>query len=299
MTAPSSTLADLTGKVCLVTGASRGIGRTAAEAFARMGAEVVMVCRDPGRGEEAAKEIRKATGNPKVEVLLADLTRLADVRRAAEQFLAGGRPLHVLLANAGLYKARRDLTPDGLEEQFAVNHFAHHLLVNLLLERLKASAPARVVVVSSAAHFSAGSRIRLDDFAWEKGFGLTGFQVYGQSKLANILFTCELARRLEGSGVTANCLHPGFVGTNFAKDNGALGRFAMALTSPFQRTPAEGSDTAIWLCASPEVEGVTGGYFFDRKQRRPGRAARSDDDARALWEVSDRVTGLASAAAAA
>ncbi len=282
---------DLQGRVCLVTGATSGIGRAAARALAGLGAELVLLCRDRGRGEETARWIQRETGNTKVDLLLADLASQAEVRRAAREFLAAGRPLHVLLNNAGLILRRRSETVDGIETTFAVNHLAYFLLTNLLLERLKQSAPARVVNVASGAHRMAGGRIRFADLGFREGY--SAMRVYGHSKLANILFTRELARRLEGTRVTASCMHPGFVGSNFGKNNGPLEALLMTLGRPFARSPERGADTAVWLCASPEVEGRSGGYWYDRRETRPNAAASNDEDARRLWEASARMTGLA------
>jgi len=283
--------ADLTGRTCLVTGATSGIGRAAALRLAGLGRpSLVLVARSREKGEATREDIRRATGNDDVELLCADLSSQDDVRRLAETFLAGGRPLHVLLNNAGVLMMRREETLDGLETTFAVNHLAYFLLTRLLLERMVESAPARIVNVASGAHAWAGGPLDFDDLQGRRDFG--PLKIYGRSKLANILFTRELARRLEGTGVTANCLHPGFVGSNFARNNGLLG-LGMLLARPFARTPEQGADTAVHLCASPEVEGVTGGYFVDRRRRWPKRFAQRDEDARRLWEVSEHLTGLA------
>jgi NAD(P)-dependent dehydrogenase (short-subunit alcohol dehydrogenase family) len=276
-----------------VTGATSGIGRAAAEELARCGAELVLVGRDRARGEATLAEIRERTGNAELSLLLADLSSQAQIRRAAEEFLASGRPLHVLLNNAGVVELRRAETAEGIERTFAVNHLGYFLLTRLLEVRLRESAPARVVNVASDAHHYAGGRLDFDDLESRRAYRV--MQVYGKSKLANILFTRELARRLSGSGVTANALHPGFVGSNFGKNNGLLGRVSMTLLRPFARSPEKGAETAVWLCASPELEGTSGEYFFDRKPRRPHASAQSEEDARRLWELSERMTGLASA----
>jgi NAD(P)-dependent dehydrogenase (short-subunit alcohol dehydrogenase family) len=197
----------------------------------------------------------------------------------------------VLLNNAGEVLLRRSETVDGIESTFAVNHLGYFLLTRLLEERLRESAPARVVNVASDAHHYAGGRLDFDDLESRRAYRV--MQVYGRSKLANILFTRELARRLAGSGVTANALHPGFVGSNFARNNGLLGRISMTLLRPFARSPEKGAETAVWLCAAPELEGRSGGYWFDRAPRRTDAAAENDEDARRLWAVSERMTGLA------
>lgn len=282
---------DLSGKTCMITGATSGIGKAAALALARSGPSLVLVARDPARAEETVKEIADRTGNRNVEAMLADLSSLEQVRRLAKEFLATDRQLHILLNNAGVVLLRREETVDGYEKTFAVNHLAYFLLTNLLLERIKASAPARIVNVASDAHVYSGGPLDFDDLQSTKGYG--SMKVYGKSKLANILFTSELARRLEGTGVTANCLHPGLVGSRLGKNNGMLGRVATSVLRPFARSTAKGAETAVFLCASPEVEGVSGKYFFDKKEKWPKRYAQSDEDARRLWDVSARMTGLA------
>jgi NAD(P)-dependent dehydrogenase (short-subunit alcohol dehydrogenase family) len=279
---------DLTGRTCMITGASSGIGRAAAIALARMGASLVLVCRHPGRGEAAAAEIRARSGSTDVTLMLADLSSQAQIRRLAREFRDTGRPLHVLLNNAGVLMIRRVETEDGIETTFAVNHLAYFLLTTLLLDCLKAGAPSRIVNVASDAHHWAGGGLDFDDLGSAKGFAIAW--AYGRSKLANILFTRELARRLAGTGVTANCLHPGFVGSNFATNNGWVSKIVMTVARPMARTPEKGAETAVYLCASPDVEGVTGQYFFDKRPKWPKSYAQSDDAARRLWEASERLT---------
>ncbi|MGI9627976.1 MAG: SDR family NAD(P)-dependent oxidoreductase, partial [Longimicrobiales bacterium] len=218
----------------MITGATNGIGQAAALALARLGAGLVLVGRNRERGERVVEEIRRESGNDDISLLLADLSSQAEIRQLAKDFLATGRPLHVLLNNAGVINMRHEETIDGIEATFAVNHLAYFLLTGLLLERLKESAPARVVNVSSDAHAQSGGRLDFDDLESRKRFSLMG--VYGKSKLANILFTRELARRLSGTGVTADCLHPGFVGSNFARNNGVFARVVMTLLRPFARS---------------------------------------------------------------
>lgn len=275
----------------MITGASSGIGRAAALALARMGASVVLVCRDRGRGETAAAEIRTRSGNPDVTLMLADLSSQAQIRRLAGEFRASGRPLHVLLNNAGVIMVRRVETEDGIETTFAVNHLAYFLLTTLLLDRLVASAPARIVNVASDAHHWAGGGLDFDDLGNAKRFAIAW--AYGRSKLANILFTRELARRLAGTGVTANCLHPGFVGSNFATNNGWISKAVMTIARPLARTPEKGAETAVYLCASPAVAETSGQYFFDGQPKWPKRYAQSDEAARRLWEESERLTAQA------
>ena len=277
------------GKTVLITGATSGIGRSTARELARMGATLFLVCRDRKRGEEAVAEIGAATGNRDLHLLLGDLSSQAEIRRVAAEFLATDRPLHVLLNNAGVVQLHRELTADGIETVFAVNHLAYFLLTLLLFERLKESAPARIVNVASDAHKF--GKLDFDDLGGERGYRWT--QSYGQSKLANILFTRELARLLDGTGITANCLHPGAVATGLGKNNGRWAQALIRVLSVFFRSPDRGAQTSIFLASSPQVEGVSGKYFSDCKERRPSAAASNDDDARRLWKVSAELTGVA------
>lgn len=281
------------GKIAVVTGATSGIGLVTARELARMGATVIVMARSRERGESTREAIVAQTGNKAVELVLADFASLAAVRGGAEQILARHGRIDVLVNNAGIYMGERRLSADGYELTFAVNHLAPFLLTHLLLDALRASPTARVVTVSSQAHTS--GRGRFDDVGTERGY--SGLQAYSESKLANVLFTYELARRLEGSGVTANCLHPGGVRTNFA--SGAKGLFALAfnLVKPFLRTPEQGAQTSIYLAASPEVEGVTGMYFVDRRAR-PSAPRSYDRGLQArLWALSEELTGVRAAAA--
>jgi len=279
---------SMSSRTCLITGATSGIGQATALALAGMGADLVLLCRDRARGEETAAAAR-AAGAPAVELLIADLGVQAEVRRAAAEFLAGGRPLHVLINNAGVVNLQRTLTADGLEATFAVNHLAYFLLTTLLLDRLRASAPARIVNVSSDAHRF--GPLDFDDLMNERRY--RAMRVYGQSKLANILFTAELARRLEGSGVTVNSLHPGAVATRLGTNNGAWARALIRLLRPFFRTPDGGAATSIHLATAPELAGVSGRYFANRREKTPSAAARDPEAARRLWDVSERLCALA------
>jgi len=281
---------DMSGRTCMITGATNGIGKAAAMELASLGAGLVLVGRNRERGERTVEEVRRASGNDDVSLVLADLSSQAEIRQLAKDFLAGGRPLHVLLNNAGVVNLRREESVDGIEATFAVNHLAYFLLTELLLERLKQNAPARIVSVASDAHAQSGGRLDFDDLESRKRYST--MRVYGKSKLANILFTRELARRLEGTGVTANCLHPGFVGSNFARNNGAIASLAMTLLRPFARSPEKGAESAVYLCSSAEVDNVSGEYFFNCKARPPKEFARNHEDARRLWEVSERMSGL-------
>jgi retinol dehydrogenase-12 len=282
--------ASLRDRVCLVTGASGGIGFVAARELARLGATLLIVCRDGERGERAVNEIVAATGNRNVELLLADLSSQAEIRRLARRILGTRRPLHVLLNNAGVVMLKRTLTVDGIETTFAVNHLAPFLLTNLLSERLVESAPARVVTVASDAHRLRGVRMRFDDLEGQHGY--RAMRAYGQSKLANILFTREFARRLGGTSVTVNCLHPGMVATRLGSNNGLLARTVLRLLKPFSLSVDQGADTSVYLCSSPDVERETGKYFAARRECRPNRAACNDEDAARLWEISVRMVRL-------
>jgi NAD(P)-dependent dehydrogenase (short-subunit alcohol dehydrogenase family) len=280
----------MSGKVCLVTGATSGIGAVTAEALARQGATVCLVGRSRGKCEATVERIRRDAGNPSVEFLLADLSSQAEIRRAADEFRGRHPRLDVLVNNAGGMFLRRQESVDGIEMTFALDHLAYFLLTNLLLDRLKAAAPARVVSVSSDSH-RWPRRIDLDDYQGRKRYG--GLRAYGQSKLANVLFTVELARRLEGTGVTANALHPGFVATPFFASSGmlgAMGRLMQVGARLFAIGPEEGAKTSIYLASSPEVEGVSGRYFYRCKPITPSPAARDPEAARRLWELSEALT---------
>lgn len=281
---------SLKGKVALVTGATSGIGSATAEAMAAQGAELFIVCRNAEKGQALLDEIRQKTGNTQLNKIVADLSVQAEVRRAAEEFLQTGKPLHLLINNAGVIYTERQVTADGLEETFAVNHLAYFLFTELLRERIVESAPARIVSVASGAHaFCKG--IYFDDLNFEKRPYKT-FEVYGHSKLANILWTRELARQLNGTGVTANCVHPGAVRSGLGKQNGLLGKLMTAVLGPFFQSPEKGASTSIYLATSPEVDGVTGKYFAKCKPLEPKPWAKDDVAAKRLWDVSVELTGL-------
>ncbi len=278
----------LEGKICLVTGATSGIGKETALGLAREGGTVVIVARNPEKGARVAQEIKILTGNPNVDLLIADLSKLADVRQLATQFRQKYAHLHVLVNDAGGVNMRRQETVDGNELTFGVNHLAGFLLTNLLLDRLKASAPARIINVSSAAHLRA--RLDLDDLQGRRTF--SGFRAYGASKLANLYFTYELARRIEGTGVTVNALHPGFVRSNFGRNNPG-GILVRVLSGIMGISIEKGSRTSIYLATSPEVEGVTGKYFVKCKPVSSSKVSYDREIARRLWEISEQLTGLA------
>jgi NAD(P)-dependent dehydrogenase (short-subunit alcohol dehydrogenase family) len=276
------------GKRILLTGATDGIGLAAAEALSARGAHLAIVARDEAKASRALARIEAAGGSGGVDVLMADLASQESVRRLASQVLSRYPRLDVLVNNAGAVNGTRRLTQDGIELTWAVNHLAPFLLTSLLLERLEQSAPARVVTTSSDAHKPA--RIPFDDFAAERSYRGRGFRRYGETKLANILFTAELARRTEGTGVTAYCFHPGVVDSGFNRNNGGLMRTAMSIIRPFTRSPAQGADTLVWLVDSAAVAGESGGYFVDRRRTTPSRAAQDLETARRLWEVSEAQT---------
>jgi NAD(P)-dependent dehydrogenase (short-subunit alcohol dehydrogenase family) len=270
------------GKTVLITGGTGGIGKATTIGLAAMGARVGITGRDPARAQAAAADIRAQSGNPAVDVFVADMSSQAQVRQLAGEVLTGYPAIDVLINNVGGFWAHRHLTEDGLEHTFALNHLAPFLLTNLLLDRLKANV-ARVVTVSSGAQ--AMGRIDFDDLQGERKY--SGQRAYNQSKLANVMFTYELARRLEGTGVTANVLHPGVVRTNFGvEDQSAFFAVMSRVVRPFMKSPAQGAATPIYLASSPEVEGVTGKYFANRKAKRSNKSSYDTGAAARLWRVS-------------
>ena len=278
----------LAGRTVLVTGGTGGIGRATALSLATMGAHLAITGRDRERCTDAAREIR-AAGAGRVDVFVADMSSQSEVRRLADEVLQGLPRIDVLVNNVGGYWNTRHVTADGLERTFALNHLAPFLLTSLLLDRLKESAPARVVTVSSGAQ--AMGRIDFDDLQGERSY--SGARAYSQSKLANVLFTYELARRLPASAVTANSLHPGVVRTSFGADDPAgVQRLLMPLVRPFMKTPAQGAATSIHLASSPDVEGVTGRYFANSKPRRSSKRSYDEAAAARLWQVSADLVGL-------
>jgi NAD(P)-dependent dehydrogenase (short-subunit alcohol dehydrogenase family) len=282
-------MTDMNGRICLVTGATRGIGRATAEALAKSGAHVLLHGRDSASVGAVCREMVRYG---QVTGVVGDLSSLTAVRKLATEIAAQYPRLDVLVNNAGTGTRRRQTTVDGYERTFAINHLAPFLLTNLLLERLKAGKAARVVTVSSMAH----RRVALDfdDLNWEKR-KFNGLRAYGESKLANILFTIELASRLAGSGVTANCLHPGVVATNiFTAFGGQTGKILSVLLRPFMLSPANGAKTSIYLASSPEVANVTGKFFDKCREVTPADAAQDAAVAKRLWEISAKLTRLAS-----
>ena len=280
---------NMSGRICLVTGGTNGIGKATAQALAEMGATVVIVGRDVLKTSQVLEDIRSSSGSNRVDSLLADLSSPQEVRWLADKFKRKYSHLHVLINNAGGFFMRRQLRGNGIEMTFALNHLAGFLLTNLLLDALKASAPARIINVSSNAH--ASGKIEFDNLQGEREYGP---RAYDNSKLANILFTMELARRLEGTGVTANALHPGFVATGFAKNNGKLIAALVSLITPLvARSPAKGAETSVYLASSPSVEGITGKYFYDSHIIPPAPQATDMVVARKLWDVSAQMAHLA------
>lgn len=288
-------MTPMQGKICLITGGTNGIGLATAQALAQMGATVVIVGRNPQKTAEVAADIRTTTGNPNVSLLVADLSSQAEIRRLADEFKSKYIHLHVLLNNAGAVFTERQVTVDGLEMTFALNHLGYFLLTELLIDTLKASGsasnPARIINVSSDAH--ANGKINFEDLQAEHGY--SAFGAYGNSKLANILFTHELARRLAGSHVTANVLHPGVVSTGFLK-NGTnrnwLFKLAGLIVPFFGRSPQKGAETSIYLASSPDVSNVTGKYFVDSKIAQSSPQANDPTVAAKLWDVSAKLVGL-------
>ena len=277
--------ATLEGKRCVVTGANAGIGYEIASALARDRADVTLVCRNPGRGGAAVDAIRGATGNPRVRLAVCDVGNLDAVRACCETLSNGGSRIDVLVNNAGVWAPRRQLTAAGRELMLAINHLGPFLMTNLLLDRL---AGARVITTSSAGH--AMGRLDLDDL--DAGRRWSAMRQYAATKLANILFTRELARRARDRGVVATCFHPGAVGSEFGQDDPGIMRFGMRLAKRFLRTPAQGADTGIWLATAPEAASLSGQYVVDRRVKTPRGQGTDDQLAAALWDVSASLVGL-------
>ncbi len=279
----------MNGKTCLVTGATHGIGLATARALAAAGATVLVHGRDEARGAAVAADITRASGNRAVRFVQADFARLAEVRRCAQELSAAVPRLDVLINNAAMMGAAGARTADGFEATFAVNHLAPFLLTNLLLAKLRESAPARVVIVASEAHRRAAL-----DFGDLMNTGVGFIAAYQRSKLANLLFARALARRLAGSGITVNALHPGFVNSHLFHGTPRFARLVLASAArPFMRTPEQGAQTCVYLASAAEVDGRSGGYYRRCREVAPSAAAQSDADAARLWDESARLTGLA------
>ncbi len=285
-------MTDLSGKVAVVTGGNSGIGKEAALEIARQGAHVVVAARNAAKADAAVREIATAIGAPdRVETIPIDLASFASVRAFADAFTAKHDRLDILLNNAGLVLRKRIETVDGHEMQFQVNHLGHFLLTHLLYGPLARAKPARVVNVSSYAHSTARGGLDFDDLDWEKR-RYRSFAVYSATKLMNVLFTRELARRVDSDVFTANALHPGFVGSNFARegDFGLLGAIVMPLSRPFSISPQKGALTSIYLASSPDLAGISGQYFVKGKAVKPANHALDDAAATRLWEISEKLT---------
>jgi NAD(P)-dependent dehydrogenase (short-subunit alcohol dehydrogenase family) len=281
-------MGNMEGKVVVLTGGTSGIGQVAATALAGMGARMVLVARDPARGEAALERLRQRSPGVAHGVYYADLSRLAEMKRVAQEIGAEEPRIDVLINNAGALFTPRQVTEDGLELTFATNHVSYFVLTHFLRERLIAAAPARIVNTASEAHQNA--RLDFNDLQSEKGY--RGFGVYGRSKLANILFTRELARRLEGTGVTANSLHPGFVATRFGDNTGGRTSAVIGFLKKFALKPEKGAETIIYLATSEEPAAVTGQYFRKCRVASPSKQAQDDEAARRLWQETARLAGL-------
>jgi NAD(P)-dependent dehydrogenase (short-subunit alcohol dehydrogenase family) len=280
---------EMAGKVCVVTGATSGIGEVTARELAKRGATVVLVCRSRDKGAATQNAIRSETGNQNVELVIADLASLADVRRGAAEILSRSDRLDVLVNNAGAMNTSRSTTADGIETTFGVNHLAPFLLTHLLLDRLKSSAPSRIITVASAAHYRVG--LDLDDLEAKRSY--SALKVYSQSKLCNVLFTYELAKRLEGTSVTANCLHPGVITSGFGKNDGGIFAVLIGIAGIFMISPDKGARTSIYLATSKDVANVSGKYFdSDTKEKKSSRVSRDPELAQKLWKISEQMTGV-------
>ncbi len=278
----------MNGKTCVITGATSGIGLETARRLGALGARLVLVGRNRDKGGAAISRLRAEIPGVALEMHYADLSRPDEIRRLADDLLNTAARIDVLVNNAGAVFASRTTTPDGLELTFALNHMGYFRLTSLLRDRLIASAPARVVNVASEAH--RGSHLDFEDLQCSRHY--KGWRAYQRSKLANILFTRELARRLEGTGVTANCVHPGFVASGFGDNNRGLWRLGVALVKLVAAIPVErGAETPLYLASSPELDGTSGKYFSDRRERQPDAAAQDDNTAARLWKESERLVG--------
>ncbi len=279
-------------KICLITGANSGIGKATAIALAHQGAKIVMACRNKDKAELAKNEIVGKSGNEEVEIMLVNFASQKSVREFATEFKSKHSKLDILVNNAGLIAQSREVTEDGIEISFAVNHLGHFLLTNLLMEELKNAESARIINVSSEAH-RLGS-IDFNNLNLENGY--SNVKSYANSKLANILFTLELSKRLETDGITANSLHPGVVDSNFAGNSSIFWQALMTMAKPFMVSIEKGAETSVYLASSPEAENMNGKYFVRKKEKEPSKAAKNEAVAKKLWEVSEKLVGLNSSA---
>lgn len=281
---------NMKDKIFLITGATAGIGKETARGIAKTGATVVLVGRSEEKCEKVLQEIKTTTGNQNLDFLTADLFSIAEIRRLADKFKGRYKRLDVLVNNAGAIFDKRETTVDGLEKTFALNHISYFLLTNLLLDVIKTSASARIVNVSSIAHQFA-NKLDFDDLQFERK-SYSSFTAYSQSKLMNVLFTYELARRLKGSNVTANCLHPGGVASNFADNTGGILRIAAwFFKNTFAISSEKGAATSIYLATSAEVEGVSGKYFDNKKEKSSSKISYDEAVQKQLWETSEKIVG--------
>jgi len=278
----------LKGKVCMVTGATAGIGIVTAKALAQQGATVIVAGRNKEKSVSTVDQIRKETGNHDVEYILADLSVQKEVRKLADDFKSKFKRLDILVNNAGAIFDKRFETADGLEITFALNHLSYFLLTDLLLDTIKVSAPSRIINVSSDAH--KGAKINFDDIQGKKKYG--AMRAYGQSKLANILFTYELARKLEGSGVTSNALHPGFVASSFGSNMRGAFRLILRFLQLFAMSSENGAETSIYLATSPNVANINGKYFVKKKEVRTSVKSYDKNIGEKLWKVSEELTNF-------
>ena len=279
---------NLENKVCLITGATNGIGQESAKALNNMGAEIVFVARNEEKGNFLKQQLKNDSGRD-ATMIIANLSSQAEVKRAANEFLALEKPLDILLNNAGIMNRERNETVDGLEEVFSVNHLAYFTLSLMLLDKLKQTENSRVINVASGAHQFVKD-MNFDDLQSEKTF--KPLQVYGQSKLANILFTKSLSEKLLNSGVTVNCLHPGFVSTGIGSNNKGIWNLLMFLAKPFAKRTNKGAETSIYLCSSPAVKNISGEYFVDCTVEKVSEAANDPKQAEKLWDISVELAGL-------
>jgi NAD(P)-dependent dehydrogenase (short-subunit alcohol dehydrogenase family) len=273
------------GKICLITGANSGIGKATAMGLAKIGATIVMVCRNKNRGEKALEDIKNEVENGTVGLMLADLSTQKAIHQLVKDFKERYQSLHILINNAGVNLSKRVLTEDGIETTFAVNYLAPYLLSNLLLDLLQASSPARIVNVASSVQ---AKTINFENLNGEKHY--RQLNAYAQSKLAVILFTYEFARRIKGTGVTVNCLHPGYVKTNMIKNFRKFVKYFYPMIGLFMKSPKKGAKTSIYLASSSEVEGISGKYFKKKKEVEPVKASHDEELAKRLWDVSIALT---------
>jgi len=284
-----SQLPSMRGKTAVITGANSGIGKATAIQLAKMGATIVMACRDKGRGNAAIADVKLASKNPEVHLLMVDLALQASVRQFAKEFESRYRRLDVLVNNAGTILANREMTPDGIVTMFAVNYLSQFLLTNLLLPRLVASAPSRIVNVTSALHFR--GHLDFKDIQAKKHYKSS--TSYSQAKLAMVLFTYELARRLKPTGVTVNCVNPGAVASSLGRSDAGLLATVMIAANPFLTQPEEGAEGPVYLSSAPQLSNVTGQYFVKKKPEQSSAESYDEEEAKKLWEVSAQMTGLA------